>query len=194
MITTSTKVPFWGDTPQVWDRVKIADLTLPGTCQISGSIARKVDSAKTPGKDGKTSTHLAYDGAKFDVTIFMWEEVHLAKFMEIAGKLRPRKGEPAKPVTIYHPTLEAYGIRACELMELGFIEDGPQDGVKQVKIHFEEYIPDTQRSDVTKATAKAKGAAKPAVKAPVKPTPAAAVKPSTAPPAPSFGALTPIDI
>lgn len=186
----STKVPFWGDAPDVWNRVKIASLTLPGLCQMSGSIKRRVDSVTTPGKDGKTSTHLAYGGATFDVTIFMWEEVHLEKFLQIAEELRPRKGEaPAKPVSVYHPTLEAYGIRACEVMEIGLIEDGPQEGVKQVKIHFEEYIPESQRSKVTKGTTTAKGAAKTGAAVPTPPA-----KPSASPPGPSFGALTPIDI
>lgn len=146
-----------------WNVVKIAGTPLPGRAAVRGSLGNKVDRKKVPGQDGDTMTHLGYEPAKVEVTLVLWSEDQLRAFEKIVPILRPRKlpgNQEPKPVTVYHPALEIYGIRALFLMELGLPEPGQAAGTYEVKIQFAEYFKEVEKNNVTKGATVAKGAPK----------------------------------
>jgi hypothetical protein len=153
------KTPFWADSPRIWDTIVIAGHKLPGKATPTGELGAKVDMQAVPGKDGASMSHLGYDPAQVDVTLTFWEEAHLREFEALVPILRPRKGAPAKPVSVEHPALALYGIRALHVMKLGLLEPGQQSGTYEVKIQFAEYYPEATRNQVTKGTTTHKGAA-----------------------------------
>lgn len=182
------KTPFWLTNPDAWDRVKIAGLTLPGLAQVKPRKGREVATDKVPGSDGATFTHIGYKPASVEITLVMWEAVHLEKFEQILPSLLPRKGEVAKHVEVVHPKLSMLGIRYLYLFDIEGPDEGAIPETMEIKLSFSEFYPETKRNDVTKKTTTAKGAAaKPVTGA--KATPPTPTAPSVA--RPSRGELGP---
>ena len=155
------KTPFWEDNPELWDRVKIAGLTLPGLARVEAKLGSQVETKHPPGQDGVDITDLGYDPATVDVTLILWEAVHLEKLEEILPKLRPLKGDPRKHTEVVHPSLTMLGIRYLYVKEIGTLKDGQVEGTKEMALNFIEFYPETRKNAVTKKTTAVKGAATP---------------------------------
>lgn len=135
----------------LWSKVKIAGVSLPGICVLSGAMGNKVDTVPVPGTDGDTMTHLGYDSARVEVTITLWTKAQLALYVKLVREhLRPRKLKPnqePKPVTVEHPALEIFQIRSLYLMEIGIPEPSAKvKGAYESKLTFAEYFREVTKS------------------------------------------------
>ena len=168
---TNLNVPFWSDSPSTWDSVVIAGFTLPGVCTVNGRVSRRVDKKSAPGTNGQTVTYVGDDVAEFDITVRMWTSDHLTTFINLLTFLKDQKSPddaaglaiasgssskltvkvnsdrgyskfPMAPVSVTHPTLTMYRVRAAHVLEYGFprpVGDAAA-GIYEVTIKMIEHI------------------------------------------------------
>lgn len=89
--TESLDVPFWSDSPDAWDTVIIAGRALPGVCRMKGKVVRRVDRKNSTGTNGATVTYVGDDVAEFEITVRMWNDVHLSTYAELLAFLRDKQ-------------------------------------------------------------------------------------------------------
>lgn len=190
------KVPFWA--PQdgqynrkavdesLWSKVKVAGIMLPGICVLTGEMGNKVDTVPVPGSDGDTMTHLGYDPAQVEVTIQLWTKDQLALYIKLVKEhLRPRQlgaSKEPRPVTVEHPALEIFSIRALYLMRITLPSPSGEPGVFESKLTFTEYFRKVEHHQ-KKSKAKKVDGAPVGGNASIIGLPTA-IKPSAAPPKP----------
>lgn len=85
-------LPFWGESPELWDTVAIGGVTLPGICRVSGTGAQvRSDKKRAAGRDGANVAMLGLDIVAFSIEVRMWREEHLEVFQEIIAMAKPKK-------------------------------------------------------------------------------------------------------
>ena len=142
---TSKGVPFWGDDPGTWDSVEIAGVELPGLAEVDGDVEMRVDLKETPGAKGAKHTLLGWKPSQVTITLRIWTAEQLALWVSIAKQLRPlvAKGgtNQPKPVDIYHPNLEIFGIYQVTITKIGFLrpEGSAAQGVRTVTMQGLEF-------------------------------------------------------
>jgi hypothetical protein len=154
-----SSIPFWEDSPRLWDTVTIGGYTLPGIASVKGDVSRRVETANVVGSDGTRATDLGYGGCQVTVTLQLWEQAHLDAYVDIAGHIRPKatpldaQGQPIsqapQALDVLHPALAAAGVRSLIVFRLGLPEKTQQKGVYEVQIELQEFVPEK------KGTAKA---------------------------------------
>ena len=85
-------IPFWGVAQETWETVNIGGHEIPGICRVNGTgFKLKASTKKVAGQDGASVVMLGRDLASFNITVKMWEEIHLEEFRRIIEIARPRK-------------------------------------------------------------------------------------------------------
>lgn len=86
------RIPHWEESPELYERVIIAGVQLPGTATVSGEgYKRRTDKKKTPGQHGETTTDMGQESVEIEVTVDLWTPQHLADFHAITKRvLAPR--------------------------------------------------------------------------------------------------------
>lgn len=131
-MATDTGVPFWGDSPEVWDTASIGGETIQGVCRITGDGMRlRSDQKRAAGRDGASVAMLGLDVVSFTIDVKLWTEAHLRAFQSIIGVAKP-KTVPRYKARRQTETVVSYGV-----------EDGP--GGKQ-SVQYER-----QRTSIKRA-------------------------------------------
>jgi hypothetical protein len=144
-----SSIPFWEDSPGLWDTVTIGGYTLPGIASVKGDVTRRVETANVVGEDGTRATDLGYGGAQVTVTLQLWRQADLDAYVQIAEHIRPRLGGKPDALDVLHPALAAVGIRSLIVFRLGLPEKTQQKGVYEVQIELQEFVP--QKKGTVKA-------------------------------------------
>lgn len=148
----SEGVAFWGDDPDVWESITIANTRFPGNCRLKGKIADKKDRKSKPG--GTTiSTHYGYAPAEVEITLRLWTADHWSLFQNVIVPLvrpKPNAGPPAA-YEVSHPALEVYGITKLEFIEADLPCQSGEVDIYEVNIKAREWLPPV--SKVTTNTA-----------------------------------------
>ena len=120
-----TSLPYWGDAPEVWEKVSLAGVEIPGVCRVSGTGMRlRSETRKSPGRDGASVAIMGLDIAAFSIEVTMWKPEHLSAFRTIIGMAKPTSaasngrsqavaGIDLTPLDVSHPALHAFGITQC---------------------------------------------------------------------------------
>lgn len=140
-------IPYWGDSPELWDVVKMGGIKMPGTARVTGKVSRKVDVQPIPGDEsGGTQTDLGYEGAKINVTVRMWTQAHLDAYEMFASHFRPKKDDkkPA-PIDVIHPALGVVGIRSLTVIDVGIPEPAQQPGMYEATVELIEFISEVKK-------------------------------------------------
>lgn len=92
MAQNHSGLPFWGESPELWDTVAIGGVEIPGLCRISGTGARvRSDKKRAAGRDGANVAMLGLDIVAFSIEVRMWREEHLTAFQDIIAMAKPKK-------------------------------------------------------------------------------------------------------
>ena len=92
MAQNHSGLPFWGESPELWDTVAIGGVEIPGLCRISGTGARvRSDKKRAAGRDGANVAMLGLDIVAFSIEVRMWREEHLMAFQDIIAMAKPKK-------------------------------------------------------------------------------------------------------
>lgn len=157
--------PFWRDSPEVWERVELAGLPLPGICRVTGDGMRlKIDAKKAAGRHGANVAFLGQDAVSFTIEVKMWTQAHLDAFEDIVlcakpkakykeakqSKLKGGAGQPRSgrvlvgydhtPLTVSHPALALFGISAC-IVESVSIPTEQTPGLWTASLRCREFRP-----------------------------------------------------
>lgn len=127
--SNNRSIPFWGDSPEVWDTVIFDGLPLPGTCVVGGKAYEvKTDHKKPPGTHGASVTTLGRHPAEPEFKLTLWMPEHLRNFAAIMDSFIPRSGKAVgRAVPVIHPNLSLYKIKAVKLETASFLmEREPQ--------------------------------------------------------------------
>jgi hypothetical protein len=91
---TAAAAPFWGDNPDAWDAVFIANVRLPGLAKVGGKgFEQRVDAKKTAGKHGASITRTGNEPARVEIQVQLWTEEHLVAYEKLIRQVKPRKAE-----------------------------------------------------------------------------------------------------
>lgn len=154
---SSKGVPFWGDDPGAWDAITIAGVRLPGIAEVDGDVELRVDLKETPGAKGAKHSLLGWKPSQVTVTVRVWTADQLELWAAIAKQLRPliAKGgtNQPKPVDIYHPNLEIFGIHQVTVTKIGFLKPvgDVSQGMRSVTINALEFRYDAGTPTTPKA-------------------------------------------
>ena len=81
--------PSWEDDSKAWATCRIGGDLLPGTCEVSGSVALDIDVKKSKGKDGAVLQETV-ETARGSEQNFAPDEEVVAKFRRLASKALPQ--------------------------------------------------------------------------------------------------------
>lgn len=174
MAQNHSGLPFWGESPELWDTVAIGGVEIPGLCRISGTGARvRSDKKRAAGRDGANVAMLGLDIVAFSIEVRMWREEHLTAFQDIIAMAKPKKrpirkveskesvnhhteitsrvvGYDLVPLEVSHPALELFGITQCTIQSIAIpVEQTP--GLWVSTIQCDEFNKSKLR-EVTRAT------------------------------------------
>jgi len=159
----SRSTPFWGDDPDAWDQVVIANVGLPGLAEVEGDVELRVDLKEAPGNKGARHTLLGWKPAEVNITLRIWTAAQWSLWLTLAKQLRPNTGRggsnnPA-PVEIYHPALEALDIRKVTIVKLGFPKPvgGPGTGERTISLKALEFRYDAGSASTPKTAEQSYG-------------------------------------
>jgi hypothetical protein len=145
--------PWWEDSGDVWDTVRIAGITLPGVATVSGKgFEQRTDRRVIPGQKGKRMTTFGCDPADIEIELQLWEPEHLEGLKALIAVIKPRDGK-AQAVSIYHPGLDLYQIRS--VLVLSATVPTMKRSVMGVTIRCVEHVAETKSAPVAKVVQKA---------------------------------------
>ena len=98
--TDTSSIPFWGESPEVWDSVSLGGVEIPGLCRVAGTGMRlRKKSSRAAGNDGASVSMLGLDVVSFSIEVKLWTQAHLEAFQEIIRLAKPRKKAVKKTET-----------------------------------------------------------------------------------------------
>ena len=137
------------DIPELYEHVILKGVVSPGICEVTGGARPfKWDVESGKGSSGATSKYQGQDLAKPSVRFQLWKEAGDDKadhFAQWEANFRPIldgmivDGKP-EATDIYHPALEANGIRSVTLAQIGQLEHVGL-GLYEIVVDFIEYRP-----------------------------------------------------
>jgi hypothetical protein len=146
----------WHDEPELWDRLVLGDVEVPGISKVEVSRANKWDEKKSKGSHGGEREYSGADLAKVKITIVYWTAEHHAELRDkVMPLVEPVPGKKKiDSIRLEHAVSIMRGVGAVTIDSV----DGPSvsNGQGTIKIDATEYrAPETKN-----ATGKAGGAGK----------------------------------
>jgi len=130
--------------PLLWHRMTIDGMPVPGVVNVRGGHERREDVLEVPGQDGAEVTHLGFAGAEFFVEVTMWTDAHAAAWQRLYQRIRPKKGEAARAVSVLHPALQQAGVRQLYVRRITVPEHAGH-GIWKAELELVEYVPRAKR-------------------------------------------------
>lgn len=139
----SGTVPFWRPAlgPSEWDGSRIGGVYVPGKSSVSITPSRGVEIIQGKDEDGNTLKDLGYKGAKVDIVVTIWDELHLPEFVSCLALWSPRRpGAVAAPIELACPQATLANVTRIYI-ESYTIGDPNPDGSWSVPISAYEWFP-----------------------------------------------------
>lgn len=137
----SSNVPFWGDAPQSWNTIILGGFKLPGVVTVLGKAFEvRADRKKIPGVSGETLTTLGREPCEPEIKVKLWKKQHLTDFLSLIKSFLPVGSQVLPPpVTVIHPALAMFKVRAIRVMKCSYPVE-TQPGVFEVTLNFREFF------------------------------------------------------
>lgn len=135
-----------------WDYVVLGGYTLPGILEEipKAEPSRKADVKNAAGRDGATLTWQGYEPTDVTIKLLLWTEQHWEDWTKLLTFILPRPGKPpAKPFSVYHPVLAAYGITEVAVLKTPTLERAGQPGVMRATIVAKQWAKSTSAGGTT---------------------------------------------
>lgn len=163
--------PFWGLNDQgascaqgltyaddPWDGFEIADMPLPGICEVRGTgVVFDMIVKKSKGQNGARITYGGYDPKQFEVAVTIATKVQWELFQEVCDVLLALKSTAPKGTDfvfdVSHPDLARLHIDRATIIGMPPATKADFDGGKVFVIKFQEYFPRQARNVTKTATA-----------------------------------------
>jgi hypothetical protein len=123
------------------DYFLLAGKKSPGVCEITGAGSpRKLDERGGYGLSGSTLVFTGVGLAKWSVKILLWLPEHFADYAQWRPLVaRPPLNTRPRALDIWHPYLEALGIRSCMVEDEHQPEPEDDTGLFAITIDFKQF-------------------------------------------------------
>ena len=137
-------VPFWATSPEVWDTLVLAGVSMPGVARVAVSRTRKLEIKGARGSDGAVYTITGYDPAEVSITLTMHTEAQFVEAVKILEALGPGVASAKKAkslaVDISHPQTQL-GAPISSIIIESVAHDMPDNGIFTLQIKAHEFLP-----------------------------------------------------
>jgi len=150
--------PFWND-PEfsagafggVWDLVSLDTTVLPGLCDVTCDLTRKVDARSAPGSNGGTIVDKGLQLATVEVKVRLWTQDQYDEWRDLAAVLIARRNATrgGRPFRIYYPSLDDLGVRKVTLLSIAALRPAQPKGVWEATLKFHEFAPPLTSASAT---------------------------------------------
>lgn len=137
--------------PGPWSRCRLGPYELPGQVKLQVSPPKaQLDIKPASGKGGAKITRKGWEPGKVAISLLLMTPAHLAAWREIENKIAPEVDTTGEPLDIDSPVLGSR-IKSVIVEDVGFLEDGPRPGTKQVTINTVQWVAKPKSTGATTA-------------------------------------------